>query len=120
MSVQDEHGGQYVEHPELEVLEEAWACKHGDDQKRIADKCIDIAAMLLQKNRDYGCSVWHRPALAPECDPGVAIRVRMSDKIARLTELLNRESGPSVNESVDDTLLDLAGYIILELARPGR
>lgn len=102
------------------LLNEALVGKHGDDQKRIAEKCTEVSTMLLQKNKDYGCSVWHRPTLAPECDPGVAIRVRMSDKIARLTELLNRDSAPDVNESIDDTMLDLAGYIILELARPGR
>ncbi len=57
--------------------------------------------------------------LAPECDPGIAIRVRMSDKINRLTQLL-KASGTEVDESFDDTLRDLGAYCILELARPNR
>jgi hypothetical protein len=106
--------------PYLLPVKEALEGDHGADQQRLATVCMDLVSVLIMKNRDYGCSVWHRPTLAPECDPGVAIRVRMSDKIARLTELYNRESGPCVSESIDDTMLDLAGYIILELARPGR
>jgi hypothetical protein len=105
---------------ELMFIKDALMGELGVDQHRIAEKGVALTTLLMRKNRDYGCSVWHRPSLAPECDAGAAIRVRMSDKIARLTELLNRYEGPDVNESIDDTMLDLAGYILLELARPGR
>lgn len=91
----------------------------GDDQKAIAEEVLKVGTTLLRKNADYGSSVWRPPVLAPDCSPGVAIRVRMSDKISRLQTLM-QSSGEVADESIDDTLRDLVGYGILELARPGR
>lgn len=73
--------------------------------------------MLLKKNADYGGSAWKVPILAPHLSPGDAIRVRMSDKISRLIELSGKAG--EVNESTLDTLLDLAGYVVLLRALPG-
>lgn len=41
----------------------------------------------------------------------------MSDKISRIANL-RRKGSAEVNESVEDTLRDLAGYAILWLSRP--
>ena len=101
------------------ILEESLTGNRGSDQLAIAQEVVRWGALLLRKNADYGSSVWRSPILAPDCDPGVAIRVRMSDKINRLASLLDRP-GEVADESLDDTLRDLGAYCLLELARPGR
>lgn len=85
------------------------------NQKSIATTGMDLIATLIRKNSDYGSSVFHRPALAAECDPSVAIRVRMSDKIERLKHLLGGAEQQVKSESISDTVADLAGYCILYL-----
>ena len=40
------------------------------------------------------------------------IIVRLSDKIARLQNLVQNEGKPKVDESIEDTLEDIAGYAI--------
>ena len=102
----------------MAILEEALTGNRGADQMAIAQEVVRWGALLLRKNADYGSSVWKSPILAPDCDPGVAIRVRMSDKINRLASLLDRP-GEVADESLDDTLRDLGAYCLLELARPG-
>ena len=72
----------------MAILEEALTGNRGADQMAIAQEVVRWGALLLRKNADYGSSVWKSPILAPDCDPGVAIRVRMSDKINRLASLL--------------------------------
>jgi hypothetical protein len=103
----------------MAILEEALTGNRGADQMAIAQEVVRWGALLLRKNADYGSSAWKSPILAPDCDPGVAIRVRMSDKINRLASLLDRP-GEVADESLDDTLRDLGAYCLLELARPGR
>ena len=101
------------------VLTSATKGERGPEQEAIANEIIRWGALLLRKNRDYGSAVWQSPLLAPDCDPGTAIRVRMSDKISRLSSLLSKKSEVN-DESIDDTLRDLGAYCLLELARPGR
>ncbi len=102
-----------------QLLDDALMGIRGDDQKLIAEEVIRFGALLIRKNTDYGSSVWQEPILAPGCDPGAAIRVRMSDKVSRLRQLLSKPALVD-NESIDDTLRDLGAYCLLELARPGR
>jgi hypothetical protein len=107
-----------------EILD-SLASVRGPDQQRIAEVGLEWITLLLKKNSDYGSSVWKTPILAPDCDAGMAIRVRMSDKINRLVSLLNNtivnsDTRPEIDESIDDTLRDLGAYCLLELARPGR
>lgn len=104
---------------DMAVLEDALAGNRGDEQAAIAREVVRWGTLMLRKNRDYGSAVWERPILAPECDPGAAIRVRMSDKLSRLISLLQRPAEVT-DESFDDTLRDLGAYCLLELARPGR
>lgn len=99
-----------------EILKDAIEGNRGEDQQRIAKEVVKWGALLLRKNHDYGCAVWSPPILAPSCDPGMAIRVRMSDKLQRLITLA--DSKGEVSESIDDTLRDLGAYCLLELARP--
>lgn len=94
-------------------------------QSLIVGACGNLQKTLLSKNQDYGDSVFNNPIMAPELDAGLAIRVRMSDKIARiiqLTKIVEFNSGgtgsPAVQtESLADTWLDLAGYALLEYIR---
>lgn len=101
------------------ILDDALVGNRGEGQAAIASEVVRWGALMLRKNRDYGGAVWERPILAPDCDPGVAIRVRMSDKLSRLRSLLQRPAEVA-DESIDDTLRDLGAYCLLELARPGR
>lgn len=93
--------------------------ERGDDQKRIAETAVAWTELLLRKNQDYGSSAWQHPLLAPTLPVGMAIRVRMSDKISRLMTLL-AGGGPSrvSDETIDDTLRDLGAYCLLYLSRP--
>jgi len=101
-----------------DIIKKALSGERGEDQKCIAEAVVIWGELLLKKNQDYGSSVWETPILAPECDPGTAIRVRMSDKISRLNQLLKNENTPEVAESIWDTISDLGAYCLLELARP--
>lgn len=101
-------------------IQEALDGGFGESQRLIAEIGASVVDMLIAKNIDYGSSAWKRPKLAPELDADTAIRVRMSDKIERLQNLLSpTQPGQQVSEeSIEDTMRDLAGYIILWLARP--
>ncbi len=102
----------------MDLIGEALQGNRGADQQRIAKTGIAWVETLLRKNSDYGSSVWKTPVLAPDCDPAIAIRVRMSDKINRLQTLLAGKSAEVSGESIDDTLKDLGAYCLLYLARP--
>ena len=90
---------------------------HGEDQRRLAEQGMQLVALLLAKNADYGGSAWQLPTLAPGLSPREAIQCRMSDKIQRLQTLLSG-TAPEVLESAEDTMRDLAGYCILWLGAP--
>ena len=91
--------------------------ERGDDQKRIAEVVVAWGDLLLSKNSDYGSSAWKQPVLAPGLDADAAMRVRMSDKIERISSLLQKGSA-EVDESIEDTIKDLGAYCLLWLARP--
>lgn len=103
---------------DIDRISDAYHCQSGESARRIATEGVAITALLLAKNADYGGSAWQVPTLAPGLDPGTAILVRMSDKIARLSTLLAANAEAQVTESIEDTLRDLAGYAMLYLARP--
>ena len=90
---------------------------HGEDQQRIAEQGMQLTALLLSKNSDYGGSAWQIPTLAPGLSPREAIQCRMSDKVSRLQRLLAGEAA-EVSESTEDTMRDLAGYCLLWLGAP--
>lgn len=73
--------------------------------------CDQLHGMYAEKNADYGDSFSKTRAKY-----GDAILIRLTDKLNRLEELLLSGRTPCVvNESIDDTLADLANYCILEL-----
>ena len=82
--------------------------------EKIREKFTEISDLVVKKNTDYGDSVFSPPFMCPGISAGVAIRVRMSDKIKRIIQL---ESNPAQvkSESLADTYRDLIGYSILRL-----
>lgn len=98
------------------ITDAAFGHSSSDDQQRIAQVGVRFLSLILKKNRDYGSSVFKTPMLTPNLDPGTAILVRMLDKIQRLFHNNTLE----INESRDDTMMDLGAYALLYLARPGK
>ena len=102
----------------LDLLRSAIDGERGPDQQLLAEHGLKITAMLLRKNNDYGSSGFERPYLLPELAVRHALLCRMSDKIARIRNLLSGAEKQVTDESVEDTLTDLAGYVILYLSTP--
>lgn len=72
---------------------------------------LDYAADLVErKNSDYGNSY---STIRKKWGP-VAFHVRIADKLARIEQLSRYEA--KVDESILDTLRDIIGYCILEIA----
>jgi hypothetical protein len=80
--------------------------KDPKDAERITDELLDI---LYKKHEDYGpMNIAGAPGGAMN-----GLRVRMYDKLARLSHLGDNDT-PNY-ESVEDTLIDLANYAIIGL-----
>lgn len=69
-----------------------------------------MAIVYAAKNHDYGGSFTTLRKKYPQ-----AILIRLTDKLSRLETLLAGGSAKVKDESIDDTLLDLANYAIMEL-----
>ena len=71
--------------------------------------CIDLNELYTRKNHDYGDSFGKTFQ-----EEGFAMaRIRLSDKLERFKKL-TRDGGQMVNdESIEDTLIDLANYAIM-------
>lgn len=75
----------------------------------IADTCDEIKHLLIRKNHDYGNSFskqFEKYGLLS----GI---IRLDDKMSRLDTLIQNKA--LVNESIEDTVADIAGYAILLL-----
>jgi hypothetical protein len=72
--------------------------------------CDELNALYEKKNRDYGDS-FHLSF----CEEGMAMaRIRLGDKLNRFKQLTRNPDSQSVNdESIRDTLIDLANYAIM-------
>jgi len=99
---------------DLEDFREALEGNVSESASLLARTCVEVGALLVRKNRDYGNSGHDSPLLAPNMTSREGLQCRMSDKIARLRRLLGGETA-SVEESVEDTFRDLAGYCVLWL-----
>lgn len=75
------------------------------------DFCDTLNIIYRQKNHDYGDSFAKVRSVVPN-----AIIVRLMDKLERLKTLLGKgEQAQVIDEGVDDTLMDMANYCIMEL-----
>lgn len=75
------------------------------------DFCDTLNIIYRQKNHDYGDSFAKVRSVVPN-----AIIVRLMDKLERLKTLLGKgEQAQVVDESIYDTLIDMANYCIMEV-----
>lgn len=75
------------------------------------DFCDTLNIIYRQKNHDYGDSFAKVRSVVPN-----AILVRLMDKLERLKTLLGKgEQAQVVDESIYDTLIDMANYCIMEV-----
>ena len=70
-----------------------------------------LAATLQEKNQAYGDSFTE----SVDKFGKTVIAVRLSDKFNRICNLIKRGEDKENDESLEDTLLDMAGYAILGL-----
>ena len=75
--------------------------------ERIAKKCDQIKELLLAKNRAYGDSALNPVRVFSNADPVEQIKVRLDDKLSRLSRGKDTDAVP------EDTLNDLMGYLVL-------
>lgn len=69
----------------------------------------ELTDLLVRKNHDYGDSFSQQYGKYGL----MSALIRMDDKMRRLETLLESEDNAKVDESLSDTLLDLAGYALL-------
>lgn len=77
------------------------------NQQRIQQQAEELSQLLIRKNADYGNSFeeqFNKRGL-------VGVLIRLEDKMARLDNL--ERNAAKVDESIKDTLIDLAGYALL-------
>lgn len=67
---------------------------------------------LKRKNKDYGNSF---SELFNDIGMPYAY-MHMAEKLMRVKSLMDIDSNPQVNESIEDSIRDLAGYALLTLA----
>ena len=71
--------------------------------------CKELNALYTRKNHDYGDS-FHQSFV----EEGMAMaRIRLGDKLNRFKSLTKKEKQEVKDESVRDTLIDLANYAIM-------
>lgn len=73
-----------------------------------------MAWLYERKNHDYGNSFAELRHKYP-----ISICVRLGDKLNRLGTLLGGEPAKVKEESIEDTLLDIANYAVMELVERG-
>jgi hypothetical protein len=72
----------------------------------IIEKSDEIKELLLKKNSDYGNSALQPGGIFSHLDRIEALKARIDDK-------LNRIKNVGVHGATEDTVMDLAGYLIL-------
>ena len=70
-----------------------------------------LADVLNQKNLAYGDSF----SKSLDEDGLLVLKIRLGDKFNRISSLIKRDEFKENDESLEDTLLDMAGYSILGL-----
>ena len=75
-------------------------------RSKIKAKCKRVESLLLQKNAKYGDASLEPVNIFSKCNSVTSIKARIDDKLKRI-----QTSGPI--DDMEDTLLDLTGYLIL-------
>jgi len=75
----------------------------------VADVFSEAEGLLLKKHADYGPkNISNSPGGALN-----GLRVRMHDKLARISNLIDNSAGIPVNEPLVDSFIDLANYALI-------
>jgi hypothetical protein len=77
-----------------------------NNKERIKDITDKVCAMLQQKNDDYGNSALEPINIFSHGNAVNSLRARIDDKLARIKNV-------GINDSTEDTLFDLCGYLVL-------
>lgn len=86
--------------------------------KFFEEKTAEMNATMKRKNHDYGGDQdpfknFTMVEALEICQPETGFLTRMTDKLSRITTFVNKGNLKVKNESVQDTLLDLANYALL-------
>jgi hypothetical protein len=73
---------------------------------KIKSKCKDLEDLLLSKNAKYGDSALDPLNIFSEANAVAGIKMRIDDKLKRI-------KNAGLIDATEDTLQDLAGYLIL-------
>ena len=100
--------GRYSTYPKaiFEIIEES---KIPENVQKFVEKCKIMADIYEQKNKKYGNSFsktyqeYGKPVLC----------IRLEDKLSRIKQLLLNGQEGTADESVTDTLIDMANYAIM-------
>lgn len=76
--------------------------------KKITEKMLELYSI---KNKNYGDSF----NKTLDEDGLLVSKIRLSDKLNRFNSLIKMESDGTKDESIEDTLLDLANYAIMTM-----
>ncbi len=75
----------------------------------IINECEELKKLLISKNKDYGNSY---DKTLNEYGRNIGL-IRIEDKLNRLKNLLLLKEKMRTEESIIDTILDIAGYAVL-------
>ena len=75
-------------------------------KEKIQFKCAELEDLLIKKNHAYGDSALIPANIFSHLTAVEAIKIRIDDKLKRI-------ENKGINDSTEDTLMDLAGYLIL-------
>ena len=78
-----------------------------NSSKEIAAKCDELKNLLISKNLKYGDSALNPARIFSTGSPIEQIKVRIDDKVNRIKQ------GGTFMPDDEDTITDLAGYLIL-------
>lgn len=81
-----------------------------DKAKIHSDLCDSLSLTYVRKNHDYGDAY---SEIRKEYSN--LVLVHLSEKLSRLKTLMGHEDTAQVDESINDTLMDLANYCLLEM-----
>ena len=73
--------------------------------RKILEECLNIAELLINKNKSYGSSYSHPINIFSKSDPKEQLYIRIDDKLNRIKKGNEYAS--------EDTILDLIGYLVL-------
>lgn len=102
--------------PSKEELDKFWNDEDTTDYSKPTKNemhrrlCEELNSTYVRKNYDYGDSYGQLRGRYPD-----SILIRLYDKFSRLERLIGGRKAKVEDESIEDTLLDLANYALMEV-----